>query len=199
MGENHGAGLVVGALFVVLLAVGVVQGIFGAEVDPAGPAVAERTTTAPSGRARATSTTVAVVASTPAPRTGASDEAAPEGQAGADQALPRPVGPALPEVLAQEVKAVATAVLRADVSGEGREQFGDYWGEDLYRPCCRDVVVHSAVARPVEGREATVVVSMEWSAERLDAGPPRDEVETDVYLVERAGSWVPVRPAEGGG
>ncbi len=140
-----------------------------------------------------------VTASTLVASTEDSGRTFPESQTEAGEALARPVGPAIPPALAEEVQAVATEVLRADVTGEGRDRFGEYWGEGLYRPCCRDVVVQGAVARAMEGREGAVVVSMVWSAERLDAGPPREQVETDVYLVERDGQWAPIRPAEGGG
>jgi hypothetical protein len=51
----------------------------------------------------------------------------------------------------------------------------------------------------LEGREGAVVVSMVWSAERLDAGSPREQLETDVYPIERGGQWSPIRPAEGDG
>ncbi len=51
----------------------------------------------------------------------------------------------------------------------------------------------------MEGREGAVVVSMVWSAERLDAGSPREQLETDVYPIERGGRWSPIRPAEGDG
>ena len=187
--------MVVG-LFVVLLAAGVVRGVVGGEESKTGPAApAETTSTRGQASSSPTSSTTSIVGERieegPAPEpAGAGVDVAPSPVA--------PVGPGLPPELAEQVQAVATEVLVADVSGEGRERFGGYWGEDLYRPCCRDVEVHTSVARVVEGREAMVVVSLVWSAERIDAGPPREQVETDVYLIERDGAWVPTRPAEGG-
>jgi hypothetical protein len=59
------------------------------------------------------------------------------------------------------------------------------------------VVVHSGVARPT-AREGTVVVSLVWSAERIDAGVPLEQVSTEIYLAGRDRSWRPVHPAEGG-
>lgn len=195
MGENGGPGLVAVGLFVVLLAVGIVRGVVGADDTQAGPPPpAETTSTRNAARSNPTSTTSTLAETI-------EDGSAPElAEAGVEAApeLGVPVGPGLPPELAEQVQAVAAEVLLADVSGVGRERFGGYWGEDLYRPCCRDVEVHTSVARAVESREAMVVVSLVWSAERIDAGPPREQVETDVYLIERDGTWVPTRPAEGG-
>jgi hypothetical protein len=185
---------VVAGLFVVLLVVGVVRGVVD-QGDGSERATIEETR--PSERRATTNSTVTT--STLALPAQDSETTLPESRGEDGEALARPVGPGLPAALAEEVQAVATEVLRADVTGEGRDRFGEYWGEGLYRPCCRDVVVHGAVARAMEGREGAVVVSMVWSAERLDAGPPRKQVETDVYLVERGGQWAPIRPAEGGG
>lgn len=196
MGENGGPGLVAVGLFVVLLVAGVVRGVVG-EADPeTGPAAPAETTStrgqaSPSPTSSTTSTVGERIEEGPPPE---------PADAGVDVAPGpvAPVGPGLPPELAEQAQAVATEVLVADVSGEGRERFDGYWGEDLYRPCCREVEVHTSVARAVEGRDGMVVVSLVWSAERIDAGPPREQVETDVYLIERDGTWVPTRPAEGG-
>lgn len=193
MAENRGA-LVVAGLFIVLLVVGVVRGVAG-EGDEADRALVEEMRPSES-RATTSSTVTASTLGQPPEDSGST---LPEGQGESRGALARPVGPGLPPALTEEVQAVAAEVLRADVTGEGRGAFGDFWGEGVYRPCCRDVVVHAAVARAMEGREGAVVVSMVWSAERLDAGPPREGVETDVYLAERDGRWAPILPAEGGG
>ena len=197
MGENVGPGLVAVVLFVVLLVVGVVRGVVGADDGRAGPPTAEGTTsTSRGGGSRSTSiSTASTLAPTP------EDDSEPESVGVGTEAAPGPVipvGPSIPSDRSDKAQAVATEVLRADVSGEGRERFAGYWGEDLYRPCCHNVVVHASVARALEGREEAVVVSMVWSAEALGAGPPREQVQTDIYLVERDGSWAPIRPAGGG-
>ena len=198
MGENGGPGLVAVGFFVVLLVAGVVRGVVGGEDPEAGPAApAETMSTRGQASLSPTSSTTSTVGEGneegPAPALEPAD-------AGVDVAPGpvAPVGPGLPPELAEQAQAVAAEVLVADVSGEGRERFSGYWGEELYRPCCREVEVHTSVARAVEGRDGMVVVSLVWSAERIDAGPPREQVETDVYLTERDGTWVPARPAEGG-
>ena len=196
MGENGGPGLVVVGFFVVLLAAGVVRGVVGGEDPETGRAAPAETT---STRGQASPSPTSSTTSTVGERI--EDGPTPEPADAGVNVVPGPVaavGPGLPAELAERAQAVAAEVLLADVSGVGRERFDGYWGEDLYRPCCRDVVVHTSVARAVEGREAMVVVSLVWSAERIDAGPPREQVETDVYLVERDEAWVPTRPAEGG-
>lgn len=108
-----------------------------------------------------------------------------------------PVGPALSGEIADEALATAERVLRADLVGEGREDFGDYWGQGLYRPCCSEVVVHSGTVRPA-GRPEAVVVSLVFSARRVDAGVPLEQASSDIHLVRRDGGWIPVHPSEGG-
>lgn len=88
----------------------------------------------------------------------------------------------------REVTAVGVAVLRADVTGVGRERWPGFWPEGPYRPCCRDVVVLAAGARgDGAGR---VLVRILWSAQRL-VGAPEGPRETQLPLVQRSGGWWP--------
>lgn len=189
MSESRAVALVGAGLLVALVVAGVVRGLTGGDepeqrLPSAEPAAVDRTAV-DDGEWPASSTTT----------TDASAQVPATTIAGAPPASP--VGPALAGPAAEEAVAVAERVLRADLVGEGREEFADYWGEGLYRPCCTEVVVHSGVARPT-GRPETVVVSLVFSARRLDAGVPLEQAGSDVYLVRRDGAWLPVHPSEGG-
>jgi hypothetical protein len=193
MNESRGAGVVVAGAFLALLLAGVVVGLVANEVPVPIEASTEASAGARPGPDEVSSTTTTT--------TPASDETSP----GTSTQVPAaersggtsPAGPAVAGPAAEAAIATAERVLRADLVGEGREEFGDYWGEGLHRPCCREVVVHSGVARPT-AREGTVVVSLVWSAERIDAGVPLEQVNTEIYLAGRDRSWRPVHPAEGG-
>lgn len=186
MSDSRAVVLVGAGLLVALVVTGVVRGLAGGENTPvpgARPAEAHHEVAEVAFPSSTTTTSV---------RQGSSTTAA-------EVPVTSPAGPALAGAAAEEAVAVAERVLRADLVGEGREDFGDdYWGEGRYRPCCTEVVVHSGVARPT-GRPEMVVVSLVYSARRVDAGVPLEQARSDVYLVQRDGRWLPVQPAEGGG
>ena len=189
MNESRAGALVGAGLLVALVVAGVVRGLTGGDepdqrLPSAEPAAVDHTAVDDAEWPASSTTTTDASAQVPATTI-----------AGAPPASP--VGPALAGRAAEEAVAVAERVLRADLAGEGREEFADYWGEGLYRPCCTEVVVHSGVARPT-GRAETVVVSLVFSARRLDAGVPLEQAGSDVYLVRRDGGWLPVHPSEGG-
>ena len=187
MSESRAVALVGAVVLVGLVVTGVVRGLAGGhepEQPPIRDAPAANHADAEQPRSWSTATTGASVQ---VGSTTIASAASPS----------RPAGPALAGPAAEEAVAMAERVLRADLVGEGREQFAHYWGEGLYRPCCTEVVVHSGVARP-SGRGETVVVSLVFSARRLDAGVPLEQAGSDVYLVRRDGGWLPVHPSEGG-
>jgi hypothetical protein len=196
MNESRGAGVVVAGAFLALLLAGVVVGLVA---DEASVPIEASTEASAGARPGPDDRDGWVVSSTTTTSTLASDETSPgtSTQAAERSAGTSPAGPAVAGPAAEAAVATAERVLRADLVGEGREEFGDYWGEGLHRPCCREVVVHSGVARPT-AREGTVVVSLVWSAERIDAGVPLEQASTEIYLAGRDRSWRPVHPAEGG-
>jgi hypothetical protein len=67
--------------------------------------------------------------------------------------------------LARSVSRLGVAVLRADLTGEGRGAFGDYWAGDRRGPCCRRLEVHAAGASRQPGVEGMAQVTVVWSAE----------------------------------
>jgi hypothetical protein len=198
MNESGAAGVAFAGAFLALLLAGVVVGLVADEA----PVPIEASTEASAGArpgpddgrgsvvSTITTTTTSPGAEAP-PRTSTQVPAA-ERSAGTS-----PAGPAMAGPEGEAAIATAERVLWADLVGEGREEFGDYWGEGLHRPCCREVVVHSGVARPT-AREGTAAVSLVWSAERIDAGVPLEQVGTEIYLAGRDRTWRPVHPAEGG-
>jgi hypothetical protein len=98
--------------------------------------------------------------------------------------------------LARSVSRLGVAVLRADLTGEGRGAFGDYWAGDRRGPCCRRLEVHAAGASRQPGVEGMAQVTVVWSAERADGGERLVERTTVVHLALREGRWVPIHPWE---
>ena len=98
--------------------------------------------------------------------------------------------------LARSLSKLGVAVLRADLTGEGRDAFGDYWAGDRRRPCCRRLEVHAAGAGRQPGVEGMARVTVVWSAERAAGAEHLVERTTVVHLAQREGRWVPVHPWE---
>ena len=98
--------------------------------------------------------------------------------------------------LARSLSRLGVAVLRADLTGEGRAAFGDYWAGDRRGPCCRRLEVHAAGASRQPGVEGMAQVPVVWSAERADGGERIVERTTVVHLALREGRWVPIHPWE---
>ena len=99
----------------------------------------------------------------------------------------------LPPALASDAAGRGAALVRADLSGEGRAIFGDYWGVAASSadagPCCRDVVIEGAGAAAVPGRPDLVQVAVAWSAQRgVDVLAHRTTV---VYFARTAGGLEP--------
>jgi hypothetical protein len=97
--------------------------------------------------------------------------------------------------LARELAALASRFLEADVTGEGRTVFGDYWGGTTEGACCRGVVILAAGAERHLGRSDVADVAVIWSAQRLDGGTVSEQT-TVVFFARRGGSWQPIHPWE---
>lgn len=98
--------------------------------------------------------------------------------------------------LARSLSRLGVAVLRADLTGEGRAAFGDYWAGDRRGPCCRRLEVHAAGASRQPGVEGMAQVTVVWSAERADGGERLVERTTVGHLALREGRWGPIHPWE---
>ncbi|MFN2504755.1 MAG: hypothetical protein ABR540_11140 [Acidimicrobiales bacterium] len=98
--------------------------------------------------------------------------------------------------LARSLSRLGVAVLRADLTGEGRAAFGDYWAGDRRGPCCRRLEVHAAGASRQPGVEGMAQVTVVWSAERADGAGRLVERTTVVHLALEEGRWVPIHPWE---
>jgi hypothetical protein len=101
------------------------------------------------------------------------------------------LGPAV----AAETSRLGATLVRADVTGEGRDAFYGYWGAGRAQPCCAGVVVHAAGASSTAHPD-TVQVAVIWSATRLDGGPAVVEQTTVVYFARRGTHWVAVHSWE---
>lgn len=98
--------------------------------------------------------------------------------------------------LARSLSTLGVAVLRADLTGEGRDAFGDYWSGDRRGPCCRRLEVHAAGASRQPGAEGMARVTVVWSADAVAGGERLVERTTVVHLAQREGRWSPVHPWE---
>lgn len=98
--------------------------------------------------------------------------------------------------LARSLSRLGVAVLRADLTGEGRDAFGDYWAGDRRGPCCRRLEVHAAGASRLPGAEGMARVTVVWSADPLAGSERLVERTTVVHLALREGRWVPIHPWE---
>jgi len=98
--------------------------------------------------------------------------------------------------LARSLSKVGVAVLRADLTGEGRYAFGDYWAGDRRGPCCRRLEVHAAGASRHPGVDGVARVTVVWSADAVAGGERLVERTTVVHLALRDGRWGPVHPWE---
>ena len=97
--------------------------------------------------------------------------------------------------VARELAAIASRFLEADVTGEGRTVFGDYWGGATDGACCRGVVILAAGAERNLGRSDVADVAVIWSAQRFDGGTVSEQT-TVVSFAQRGGSWHPIHPWE---
>ena len=98
--------------------------------------------------------------------------------------------------LARSLSRLGVAVLRADLTGEGRDAFGDYWAGDRRGPCCRRLEVHAAGASRQPGTEGMARVTVVWSADALAGGERLVERTTVVHLAQREGRLMPIHPWE---
>jgi hypothetical protein len=110
-------------------------------------------------------------------------------------ALNDPTNSDLAPDVARRLSELGARFLRADLSGEGRGGFGDYWGDGTALMCCRAVVVHAATAERHLGNDDIVDVAVIWSAERVGGGAVA-ETTTVVHFAARAEDWQPLHPWE---
>ncbi|MBV8161565.1 MAG: hypothetical protein JO265_11640 [Acidimicrobiia bacterium] len=84
--------------------------------------------------------------------------------------LSDPQGSDLPPLEAAAAADRGAALVRADLTGDGRGGFGDYWNQAAPSAaggaCCHDAVIEAAGAAFVSGRPDLVQVAVVWSAWR---------------------------------
>jgi hypothetical protein len=118
----------------------------------------------------------------------------PATQADAYRALNDPKRSGLEPKLASQLAGLGAQVVKADVTGVGRDAYPDYWAGGQYRPCCQSISVQAAGARRSATHPGMIEVIVAWSAQRLDNGPAlTNQVETVTF--EQLGTdWRPVHP-----
>jgi hypothetical protein len=109
--------------------------------------------------------------------------------------LSDPTDSDLPPELFAHLTEIATAVVRADATGEGREAWPGYWyGEALAPradPCCTEVEIRAASALRIDGSLTRARVLITWSGQREELVP--HQVTTVIMLTSHEGEWIPVR------
>ena len=143
----------------------------------------ETTTTAP----ESTTTTTA------APEEGFHDDAgeAQEAIEGYWESLPDPANSDLPPEVFDEVTTIGREVVAADVTGEGRDKYPEFFGGSPGKSWFKDFVIHTAGARSTGGGTDQAAVTVVWSAQPIAGGPPFDHHTSVVHVVVRDGRWVP--------
>jgi hypothetical protein len=109
--------------------------------------------------------------------------------------LNEPANSDLAPDVARELAALASRFLEADVTGEGRTGFGDYWGGATDGAWARGVVILAAGAERHLGRTDVADVAVIWSARRLDGGTVSEQT-TVVSFARHGDSWQPLHPWE---
>ena len=95
----------------------------------------------------------------------------------------------------RQLSALASRFLEADVTGEGRTDFGDYWGGATDGACCRGVVILAAGAERHLEHNDVADVAVIWSAQRVDGGTVSEQT-TVVSFALRGSGWQPLHPWE---
>lgn len=140
---------------------------------------------------------VAVAAS----RTSASPKATPvvaDRDPSPDQVLAQlsdPKGSGLDAELARQLTMIGVGVVRADVTGIGRDVYPGYWSSSSYTPCCSAIRELGAGARPSITHPGEVEVTTVWDADRADGGPALRHQQSIVRLHQSPDGWQPVSDA----
>lgn len=83
-------------------------------------------------------------------------------------------------------------LVTAELTGQGRDQFPELWGQpgraDI---CCDDLVIHAAGALPLNTRDKSGVVRVfvAWSARQYSDGSPLRDESSTVFLIRDGSRW----------
>ncbi|GAC1309722.1 MAG: hypothetical protein NVSMB16_06270 [Acidimicrobiales bacterium] len=106
--------------------------------------------------------------------------------------LSDPKGSGLDPELARQLTAIGVGVVRADVTGVGRDAYPGYWTSSSYTPCCSSIREQGAGARPSITHPGDVEVTTVWDADRTDGGPALRRQQSIVRLHQGPSGWQPV-------
>ncbi|GAC1590026.1 MAG: hypothetical protein NVS3B21_07200 [Acidimicrobiales bacterium] len=106
--------------------------------------------------------------------------------------LSDPKGSGLDAELARQLTMIGVAVVRADVTGIGRDAYPGYWSSSSYTPCCSTIRELGAGARPSITHPGEVEVTTVWDADRADGGPALRHQQSIVRLHQSPNGWQPV-------
>lgn len=94
--------------------------------------------------------------------------------------------------LARQLTLIGVGVVRADVTGVGRDAYPGYWTSSSYTPCCSAIREQGAGARPSIAHPGDVEVTTVWDADRTDGGPALRHEQSIVRLHQSPSGWQPV-------
>ncbi|MFE3144323.1 hypothetical protein [Streptomyces scopuliridis] len=116
----------------------------------------------------------------------------PAGDYAIQQVLERTSPADLTHAQEKELVALASRIWRAEVTGTGREEWPDYFAEQLLRAPYRDIRIQAGIARTVTGHPDRVHVRLVWAGTD-PAGEYTDGRPVQVLLARHNTIWGPVR------
>ena len=111
--------------------------------------------------------------------------------------LSDPKSSGLDAELARQLTSIGVAVVRADVTGVGRDAYPGYWSSSSYTPCCSAIRELGAGARPSITHPGEVEVITVWDADRTDGGPALRHQQSIVRLHQSPTGWQPISDQPG--
>jgi hypothetical protein len=115
-------------------------------------------------------------------------------RAALEKAVGNPPRRVRPEPLARRLVRLGVAVLKADLTRDGRHRWPHLWDPDgPHRPCCDEVEVYAANAAWANPAHTRVRVTLLWNGRRIGDGGGRISGRvTFVHLTRaRGGPWRP--------
>lgn len=101
----------------------------------------------------------------------------------------------LPREVFHAAADVATAVVIADTTGDGRDRWPDYWRGQRSEPCCQDVTIHAAGARSHPEHPRDVLATVAWTGlpHPHVRGTYTERISRVRLTPDEVGGWKPAR------
>ncbi|MDI3390057.1 hypothetical protein QIS99_28265 [Streptomyces sp. B-S-A8] len=116
----------------------------------------------------------------------------PAGDRAVQRVLNRASTPNLDRRTEKELIDLASRIWKAEVTGQNRAQWPDYFTDKPLRSPLRDVRIQAAIARATDDKDHRVEVRLVWAGAR-ESGPVEDGRLGQVVLTRYQDNWRPVR------